>query len=531
VVNSDAALPRDRGLRLLCAAALLVAVAFGSGFNHTAEVLVFWPLLGLACLEFGRRSLLVARRAHLIPAHRRFWRTAAFAGFCWAAGTVTQIPALLRDPLSFDSVFSGPLHAAALGVGVLAIVVSMLTQPLGISSAPERQRFRLDIGTVMVASATVGTYFTEIPGTGAGPTADMLRGAAHLLIGPAAFQVGVFAVVKLHLGGRAPFTRGPAVALAAAAAVTGGTQAIRTELAAADHLSWHYGFTLISMILLIACARMQQLTVRTGPPARGERSPYSVLPYGAIVLTNVLLVGVLATVGLQPRTWIVIVGSVLCTALVIVRQLASFRENVRLLSSLNVALAERGRLAAELRHQAFHDGLTGLANRTRFHEELGRTLEHPTTADTTVAVLLVDLDDFKPVNDQYGHAVGDQLLAEVADRLRACVRNGDVVARLGGDEFAVLCERLPAEAVAPVAERIVAAIECPFTIGELEVRVSASVGLAQARPGTVSLAELMHGADTAMYAAKRDGKGRATVSPAMLVRQGAPTDATDGEPA
>jgi diguanylate cyclase (GGDEF)-like protein len=522
---AGARLSQDRGLRAVALAAAAVLVIFGFGLlGEASAVVVFWILLGLTCLAFGHRSLLAARQPGLPASHRRFWRIMTFAGFCYAAGTPTQIPALIRDPLSFDSKFSGPVHAAALAIGTISIVVSMLTQPLGIDSRDAKRRFWLDVSTVMVASATVGSYFTELPGTGQGAGQDLLRVAAHLLIGPAAFQVGVFAVVKLHLGGHAPFTRASAAALGAAAAITGTTQAVRTELAEHGRLHWHFGATLLAVLLLIACARIQQLDARG--PRRSERPrarPYSVLPYVALAAINGLLVTVLAVNGLDGRAWIVITGSVTCVALVVVRQLAAFRDNARLLAKLdtnvrelNDVLAERNRLSEELHHQAFHDALTGLANRALFTEHVDRAALSRASDGLAAAIMLVDLDDFKPVNDQYGHGAGDELLTEVAARLRACVRDGDVVARLGGDEFAVLCERLEPGAVAPLAERIVEVVSEPFSVAGAEVRVSASVGVATGEPGAFTPGALLHTADVAMYAAKRQGKGRYALAESVV---------------
>ena len=168
-----------------------------------------------------------------------------------------------------------------------------------------------------------------------------------------------------------------------------------------------------------------------------------------------------------------------------------------------VALLSRTLHAVE--EQATHDQLTGLANRRLFHRRWEQTLS---TAGGPSALLYVDLDGFKPVNDSLGHDAGDTLLVGVAGRLRLMVRAGDVVARLGGDEFAVILPWTDEPTAAEVAERIVAALAEPFLVDGRPVYIGASVGVAAAPPGADPDTELRR-ADGAMYAAKTAGRGRA----------------------
>jgi diguanylate cyclase (GGDEF)-like protein len=161
-----------------------------------------------------------------------------------------------------------------------------------------------------------------------------------------------------------------------------------------------------------------------------------------------------------------------------------------------------------LTRQANHDSLTGLANRAMFQTRLEDTLTRPERRNGTQAVLLVDLDDFKDVNDTMGHAAGDALLAAVAERLEATVRPGDLVARLGGDEFALLLDGIPDVAAAlAVAERAVTALAAPVAIHGTLAHVGASIGLAMRHPDS-DRESLMHQADVAMYTAKGRGKNR-----------------------
>jgi diguanylate cyclase (GGDEF)-like protein/PAS domain S-box-containing protein len=171
-------------------------------------------------------------------------------------------------------------------------------------------------------------------------------------------------------------------------------------------------------------------------------------------------------------------------------------------------ITERKTLEEELKHQAFHDSLTGLANRALFRDRVEHALARHARLGEPIAVLFLDLDDFKVVNDSLGHVAGDQLLGDVAKRLMSCLRAGDTAARLGGDEFAVLIEGVtdPKEAVR-LAERIIGSLDAPFALEGKEIFVRASIGYALSNEETVNGDELLRAADVAMYAAKAAGKG------------------------
>lgn len=171
-------------------------------------------------------------------------------------------------------------------------------------------------------------------------------------------------------------------------------------------------------------------------------------------------------------------------------------------------ISERKALEEQLLRRAHHDALTGLYNRAAFAEQLERALSFAGRNGSSVALLFLDLDDFKPVNDTFGHDAGDHLLAEVADRLLACVRTEDTVARLGGDEFCVLLAFTDIEGALRAAERIKACLEEPFVLGAHHLpRLTASVGIVVKESGErTSVERLLNEADAAMYRAKRSGK-------------------------
>ena len=174
-------------------------------------------------------------------------------------------------------------------------------------------------------------------------------------------------------------------------------------------------------------------------------------------------------------------------------------------------VSERKLVEQQLAHQAFHDSVTGLANRALFRDRVEHALERQQRDDRPVSVLFIDLDDFKTINDSLGHAAGDQLLAKVGERLRGCLRAADTAARLGGDEFGVLLEDAGYERAAEVAERVMGVLERPFQLESKEVFVRASLGIAigdEDRRGMKGAEELLRNADVAMYTAKSRGKGR-----------------------
>lgn len=172
-------------------------------------------------------------------------------------------------------------------------------------------------------------------------------------------------------------------------------------------------------------------------------------------------------------------------------------------------VTERKALEEQLRYQATHDSLTGLPNRTLFLDRLCYALDRAKRRLNPVAVLFVDLDDFKVVNDSLGHDAGDSLLVAASRRLRSCTRPGDTVARLGGDEFTVLFEDfLGVEEATGVAQRVADVLKEPFLLEGQEVFVTASIGIGLATPDHDAPEDLLRDADLAMYQAKENGKAR-----------------------
>ncbi|GAB2586833.1 EAL domain-containing protein [Dyella jejuensis] len=188
---------------------------------------------------------------------------------------------------------------------------------------------------------------------------------------------------------------------------------------------------------------------------------------------------------------------------------------------LREQIAERERVERRLMYETLHDSLTGLPNRTLLLQRLGQALQaYHADPNKLFAVLFIDLDRFKVINDSVGHLIGDDLLFQAGSRIRACLKTRDLVARLGGDEFAVLLEDISDLGKASlVAERIIAELHVPFRLGIKEIFTSASIGIALPSPHYQQPEELLRDADAAMYRAKDEGRHRAAVFDDRLRRE------------
>jgi diguanylate cyclase (GGDEF)-like protein len=446
-----------------------------------------WIALGVIHLTYIHVARGVAVLNRKDDGARRMWTLAAWAGVSLVAGDLVEIYECAYFPPSRFTIIGGNVQAAMTVIAMALLLVGMLRYPSGRTEKGERSRLRLDMATVMGSATTCGLLLLQLPQgeTGWRWAIDL---TTALLIQPGIFLVALFALVKLFLGNRPPFTRPAAIVTGLAGAVQAVTQAAPAAFYLKPHGgTWVMAGNIVASTLLTVGFRIQWVRSRSHPSGavRRPRRAYSSLPYAAMAVTWAASVGSMAADGLSWRTWSVIAGSMVTTALVIARQVAAFRH-------IEELLRERDLLAARLTEQAYHDSLTGLANRALFMNRLTELL-----ATGPVTVFLIDLDDFKPVNDSLGHATGDQLLVEVASRLRRCVRAEDTVARLGGDEFAVLAGHPTG-----LLDALTAALNDTVRLGDAEVRLRASVGQATGHPDADDADSVLHSADMAMYAVK-----------------------------
>ncbi|WP_067507731.1 GGDEF domain-containing protein [Actinoplanes sp. TFC3] len=493
----DRRLTRDP---VLLALVLLMVVSFGFAPTHVslkAQVAVFWLLLLAAQAVLMVASGLVARALPATSARgragRRLWWHICGGALVFSAGIVVQFATFVWDPVAARGVIGSVPQSISVVLGLVVMVFGLLRYPLGRLQAAEKVRLRIDLAVVMVAATTVGLWIFEVP-AGRHDLGWVLRAAITLLIQPGLFLVAIFAIVKIMLGGRSPVSRAASTIFGVAALVEAVAQAAPvTFYTDRSLMPWLLAANVSGSALAAIASRVQEKQIHAGHVSQERRDadrPFSSLPYVAMAGIWAVTLAVLAAQGLTWRSWLLMGGAVLTTALVVLRQVAAFRHIAEL-------LRERDALTQQLTELAYHDALTKLANRGLF---LRRLQESTATRDITV--YLIDLDDFKPVNDSYGHAAGDQLLVEVARRLQACVRPEDLVARLGGDEFAVLVEDLPAERRVVLAATLTQELHARVLIGGHEVALSASVGMATGRPGEHDPDTLLHEADMAMYAVK-----------------------------
>ncbi|ADP80895.1 diguanylate cyclase [Pseudofrankia inefficax] len=297
-------------------------------------------------------------------------------------------------------------------------------------------------------------------------------------------------------------------------ALMGSIFVYRTAHGSYDISAWALFPCVVSMLLITLAALAP--SIPAGPDDRtvpGSRAMWmhAALPYAALTVIGLLILIKLAAGG--PLDRVQAYGAVSLLVLALVRQMITMAENTQLLAEIR----ER---EGQLRYQAFHDPLTGLANRALFSRRLRQAMaavpgpgRDSAAVDRQVAVLFVDLDHFKRVNDAFGHAAGDELLKISAARLRAGTRTTDTVARLGGDEFAVILDSAGPDRPVRVAERLTAALQAPCELAGQTYVPHASLGVVALDPTArqTSPDALLHQADLAMYAAKREHAGSLVV--------------------
>jgi len=432
----------------------------------------------------------LGRDPRMPAAAARFWRLMALGMLTFTAGMLIDLGALvLRE------VFALPVgdigQAVLYPVGGVLALRALMAFPTTAHRPIDKIKLALDVVIVLFGSATFVWYFVA---SRRWQPYDGWEQLSDGLVLPALTLVGGFVVLRITLAGVNIICRPTVVcfvvgSLAAAIGIVIGPGPDTTQgrVASVIHV---IGLTVT--VLGVQVQRWQEPGDLIRPPAAWRRS-FGVLPYGAVAATMALLL--LAVGGrLDYRGIVVVVGVLALCAAVMARQLASLWENSRLLS-------DNRELNRKLRHQAYHDELTGLANRTLFTGRVSQALDR-TTQGGELAVLFVDLDDFKVVNDSLGHHAGDQLLRAVARRLTQALDERYTLGRLGGDEFAVLVEGEDATGAQRIAQHLVSALDAPFRINGMQVRVRASVGIAAGAAGAPTTAELLRNADIAMYAAK-----------------------------
>ncbi|MEV4537149.1 GGDEF domain-containing protein [Asanoa sp. NPDC049518] len=481
--------------RILGAALALFAVAAVLIGWGPAPGVTSWAAQAVLDAAFTTLSWQLAQRRGQGARRRRFWEAAAVAGLILAAGAVLRAVEAVTDPASATAIRTVPGILLTIGTGVL--LATMLARPWRVSRR-ERSRLWLDMVTVMVGAAVAIWAVTVSSRSYDGDQGEKV----WAVVGAATLLVAALALIRLVSSESTPVRRRAGVTLGLAVALFGVDRVLNADIAAAPDLRAILVARMVPALLLLASARFEQL--RRPPaavPPRARRSGAR-LPIVAVSVTQIVLVVELATRGLTSQTWGALAGSVVVTALVLARQHVVLVDNERLVRRLDETVATLAREEDALRYAAGHDHLTGLANRSSF-DERARELDARVGEDR--AVLLLDLDDFKTVNDTLGHRAGDDLLRVTAGRLAACLGPTDTAARMGGDEFSVLLTDATVEDAVAAAHRVLGTLREPVRIEGRTVRPSASVGIAAS--STKSYEALLRDADEAMYEAKRRNSG------------------------
>ncbi|MEU4419727.1 EAL domain-containing protein [Actinoplanes sp. NPDC024001] len=513
----------------------------------------------------GAAGVCFAAARHRTGVPRR-WRHLAAAGLLvWS---LTRLWWVVQDLSGAGR--QSPEAIADIGFLVLpacmlaGLLASTHTRPRPVPTSPRRDQIALVIDSVLITGSVLALIWSVFPGD---PLDDVV--GAALLAYPVADLV-LLTMVGLLLTTRpdSPAGRRPLRLAGAALLAFGAADTVRL-LGAGPLWLQTAGYVLGPALLTSAALSPARPVVQRPAAALLERDwLHLLLPYGPVLVTGVVLAA--RTVAGDPLTTFQAYLGWLGLALVVTRQMLTIMDNTVLLDRV-AETQER------LHHQAYHDPLTGLANRALFQERLALAVEAHERSQAPVAVIFADLDDFKLINDTFGHAMGDRVLHAVGERMRSCVRSTDLVARLGGDEFAVVLDQggepapparpaggrlrsmvrqriggrryvlsaagvrvtgnadwVPRRTAPPpsppepgwswsaeaeaIGQRVLATLREPYVIDGRSVGVGVSIGLVTAESGDRLSADiLLRRADAAMYAVKRHGKG-------ALIRYTGPRD-------
>ncbi len=496
--------------RAVLAAALVVGLAALVILGGTAAVddpdphvrtLRTW---GLAGLPLGVPALIVSLRPTLsgVAANRRFWRW-------WFAGDVACV--ITSATVVFDR------NGLANGLPRTTIVAGALVLPLWVTGGTIMLRQKSGARTVgidlidtlvsAITVAAVGAYLLVGPLLGSEESDIAMPFAVCLVGAPAGIYLAVTNFVRLPPGYRTP--QGIAIAVSTVVYSNVGYQAVNAvhdfslPQVPGVALQIATGYLLVALPLFTHRGDVPGLDRLPLRHQVRKPSPLWILP---VLVLPALGAAAWVDRDRPNRMAFVMVISFAVLGLQTARTVLTTRETRRLYTQLEEA-------SVELEHRAAHDALTGLVNRRRFAEVIDEAVGRQMRSARPLALLYVDLDGFKGINDELGHKAGDDVLLEVASRLIAAVRYSDTVARLGGDEFVVLCESTGTLGEAEtIAERIVESMREEINTSAGPARLGASVGVAYVEAVTPSSAEeLLRHADEAMYEAKQAGRGQTRV--------------------
>ncbi|MET0492264.1 MAG: bifunctional diguanylate cyclase/phosphodiesterase [Actinoplanes sp.] len=494
-------LPVLAGFVLLVFSLANVAAEMLSGLGHPVAGWLPLPVISLLAAHAGRRA---ARHPDLAASTRRFWRMFSWCLVLLAVGVVLNA----RDALSSGgpSQRIGPLSSACYLLVLALALYALLRLPVARRTRGDWARFGLDAGVILITTGLLVWHFAI---SRIDAWVSQTGSAWPLLTIVMIASVSLIAFIKVAFAGAGGVDRGAVNLLSLATALATVTGALTPFLAAWPDLNSTFLAVPIAAFCALLAAERQVRNSGAVPESRTPARRFSVVPYLAIAAMDATLLGTDLTGSAEGR--LIAAGTVAITTLVVIRQIFTLRENSRLLGTVDANLREVRGYQEQLAYQVRHDPLTDIANRASFTERVTFQL----VLKEEFVVALLDLDDFKTVNDRLGHGTGDALLKAVSRRLHERLRADDTVARLGGDEFTLLLPALTDEDAAALLHRLVEDVQEPLLIDGHEMTPRVSVGVTASAPGDTP-EELIRRADVAMYAAKNAGGGRwAWFDPAM----------------
>jgi diguanylate cyclase (GGDEF)-like protein len=434
----------------------------------------------------------------------RLWRlTVGLGATGWTAARLAWVLGDLLRPGGGIAMSVADIGFLTLPAGVFAgLLLGATRLPRPAPSSLRRDRIVLVLDSVLITGSVLALTWSAVP-----PRVFRAAGGDPWVVGVATAYpildiiVAMMAVLLLTTRPAAPATRMPLRLAGPAMLAFAVSDSLRLINLTTGPLSPIQSAGYLAGPALLTLAALHR-------PAEPEREPvlrpdtdwlHLLLPYVPVIATGIVI-AVRTGAGQQLKPFEAYLGW-LALGLVVARQMFTIVDNTVLLARVSEG-------QQRLHHQAYHDPLTGLANRALFRERLVPALDGHRHRGRPIALLFADLDDFKLINDSFGHAMGDRVLRAIGERLHGVVGPENLVARFGGDEFAVLVEHRPEQAE-EIGRRILEALREPFLIDGHPVGVGASIGLVVPEPADPELTAdaLLRRADAAMYASKRRGKG------------------------
>ncbi|WP_229072374.1 bifunctional diguanylate cyclase/phosphodiesterase [Actinoplanes sp. DH11] len=475
-----------------------VLIWFAAGLVHVwpYPVIGWLPLPVLAAL--GTYECWRVRQCTRFDADtRHFWGRLAVACGLVGAATISSAADAVGGPELSQQI--GTRTQLIFGAVLLTVLWALLRLPTWQRTGGDWIRFGLDTGILLLTSAVVIWHFALSRLDFADSLSVTPLSVVPLLVIAVA---SLIAFVKVAVAGAGLLDRRALHILSAGVGLSSAAGVVAPFIADRPHLSTSLLAFPMSTITTILAARRQRSS-EGRPPVRRDGRRFSLMPYAAVaVLYAALLQVELPRGGPEALMACAVTG---LTLLVVLRQITMLRDNSRLLETVDANLAQLRAYQKQLDHQVTHDALTGISNRSAWSGEISARL----AGGEPFVVALLDLDDFKVINDRYGHHTGDALLQTISRRLRDELRAEDTVARLGGDEFTLLLPALDNAGTEALLRGLLNRVQRPVLAEGHELVPRISIGVTASRPEDTA-GEVLRRADVAMYAAKNAGGGRWT---------------------